>query len=180
MKILNFQERVDFVENVVNMCNVLVDDNGNDIFHPAIFDVAFRIYILKYFFDVDIEDMDVNALCELAYSEKYTKQLEDGEFDEVVIFNNQADSLKDACMIKIEQMHQEKMNNAILNKKDKLDELMDIIENWLNSMKDKLEGVDVNELTEAANKIVAMGNNQAQKDAIALKVVKGKKDKTNK
>lgn len=175
MKVLNFQERVDFVENVCNMCDVVVNDIGDNVFHPAVFDVAFKIYVMKYFFDVDIENKDVNELCELAYSKQYNEFESDMEFDDAVCFSNQIDSLKDACIMQIGHQHNELMVKALLNKKDRFDELVEFIENFLDNIENRLKDVDVKKLTTTANKIVAMSKDQPKKDAVALKVVKGKK-----
>lgn len=47
MKVLNFQERIDFVKEVIEMCTV------QDDYQPALFDVAFRLTCLKYFVGYD-------------------------------------------------------------------------------------------------------------------------------
>ena len=47
MKVLNFQERNEFLDEVVKACTIDGD------YQPALLDVVFRLTILKYFADYD-------------------------------------------------------------------------------------------------------------------------------
>lgn len=171
MKILNFQERINFVEDVVNMCNVAINDGEEEIYHPAMFDIAFITNVLKYFCDVDFSEINVDDLCEFCYECFDNPNCELA----TVWYSDQIDSLREACKELIDRNHKEYLTVALLNKKDRVDELVDFIEKWLEDVGDKLKEVDVKKLITTANKMASVANNTQKKNNVALKVVKGKK-----
>ena len=171
MKILNIQERVEFVEDVVDMCNVAINDEGDEVYHPAMFDIAFIANVLKYFCEIDLSKIDVDDLCEFCYG-----CLDDpGNEINTFWYSDQIDSLREACKEAIDHNHKEYLTVALLNKKDRIDELVEFIESWLEGIEDKLKDVDVKKLITTANKMANVANDTHKKDNVALKVVKGKK-----
>lgn len=165
-KILTMQDRVNFVEDVLEACNVEINNNGDKTYHPAVFDVVFKAYVLKYFVGVDLSNLSQDDLCELVYSQEYQEKLDN------LIWIEQVDSLKDACLAQIERSHNEYLTVALLNKKDRLDELVDYLENWLDDMSEKFKNVDAKKLVASVDKIAKIAKND--NDTVAKKTVKAK------
>lgn len=150
MKVLNFDERVKFVNEVVNSCDILVNDSKDPEYHPAAFDVVFRAFVLKYFHGLDLSAVAPDDLCDIVYSDK---------FDEDDMMSPQIIGLYEACREKIERAHKEFLIVALMNKLNFFDELVDTVDGWLIDMSDNLGEVDVNALMSTVDKLSGMKNN---------------------
>ena len=61
MKVLNFQERNEFLDEVVKACTIDGD------YQPALLDVVFRLTVLKYFADYDYRSEPQSEWPRIAY-----------------------------------------------------------------------------------------------------------------
>lgn len=164
MKILTMQERVNFVDDVLEACNIQINDNEDTLYHPVTFDVVFKAYVLKYFFDVDLSKYDQDELCEVVYGNEFCEQIDK------IYYSDQVDSLKVACLSQIDRSHKEYLTFALLSKKDRLDEFIDFIEDWLERVEKNLKNVDAKQLVKSVDKIASIVKND--NDTVAKKVAK--------
>lgn len=86
MKVLSFQERIDFVNEVVEMCTV------NDDYQPALFEAAFRLTCLKYFVGYDYRSEPQTEWPRIAY-DSFNLKIETAGCD-TAVFWDQYDSLE--------------------------------------------------------------------------------------
>lgn len=158
MKILNFQERVNFVSDVIDMCNITINDSNEKVYHSAMFDVAFRFNVIKYFIDPKIDETVAENLCDVVYGY---------DIDENIFSTPQIAGLKAACKSEISRSHQEFLTYAIMNKPNSFDELVDYIKEWFDSMSENFKNIDVDKLMDAVNKI-----SKLDKQDVALKIAR--------
>lgn len=163
MKILNFQERINFVNDVLNLCNVITDENPDGEYHPAVFDVAFRAYILKYFYDKDIAVDQVDKLCNIVYTV---------DFDENILSTPQVIGLYKACREKVDRAHKEFLTVALMNKQNSFDDFIQHLESLFNNVDDYFSNVDLDELKHLVEKLPTV-----DKESAAFKVVQYVKGK---
>lgn len=146
MKVLNFQERIDFVNDVIGGCQV------DDEYQPALFDVVFRLNVMKYFADVDYSAIPQSELTKCAY-EDYDSAVGD------VVSDAQIEGLRDACKEKINRQHHEFLTLATINKRDSFAELTDYIISYLDGMKAQMDGVDIKQLIDTASSLKDIDTN---------------------
>lgn len=164
MKILNFQERVNFVDDVVSMCNVIINDSEDKTYHPAMFDIAFRFNVIKYFVNAGVANDLPENICKFVY---------DYDLDDSILCTPQIIGLKEACKEEIDRSHKEFLAYAIMNKPSSFDELLDYIKEWLENIEEAFKDVDVDKLMEVANKL-----SEADKQQIATQIVKNSEKKS--
>lgn len=155
MKVLNFQERINFVEDVVNMCTVDGD------YQPALFDVAFRLNLLKYFVDYDFRSEPQSEWSRIAY-DTFNLWIEDGRLNSVG-FWDQYQSLENAVHERVQRSHNEFLALAICNKRDAFAEFVDYLENYLDDLKKSLGDFDVDQ---ASKVMTALLENQQEVAAV--------------
>lgn len=140
MKVLNFQERIDFVDEVIKMCTI------EDTYQPALFDVAFRLTCLKYFIDYDYRSELQTEWPRIAY-ESFNLKIGTAGCD-TAAFWDQYDSLEKAVHDRVERSHHEYLTLAICNKRDAFAEFIDYLKDYLDAAKENLKDFDVNQASQ--------------------------------
>lgn len=158
MKVLNFQERIDFVDEVIKMCTI------EDTYQPALFDVAFRLTFLKYFADYDYRSEPQSEWPRIAYESFDLKMEEHGRNSN--IFWDQYDSLEKAVHDRVERSHHEYLTLAICNKRDAFAEFIDYLKDYLDAAKKSLGDFDVNQ---ASQVMTALLDNKQEISAVLAK-----------
>ena len=158
MKVLSFQERIDFVDDVVKMCTV------EDTYQPALFDVAFRLNLLKYFTDYDFRSEPQSEWPRIAY-ESFNFKIEKAGCDRCE-FWDQYESLDEAVHERVQRAHNEYLTLAICNKRDAFAEFVDYLKDYLDEAKKSLDGFDVNQ---AAQVMTALLDNKQDVAAVLAK-----------
>ena len=146
MKVLNFQERIDFVEEVIKMCTV------EDTYQPALFDVAFRLTCLKYFTDYDYRSEPQSEWPRIAI-DSFNFKIDKAGCD-TAVFWDQYDSLEKAVHERVERSHREYLTLAICNKRDAMAEFIDYLKDYLDKAKASLDGFDVNQASEVMSALL--------------------------
>ena len=157
MKVLTFQERIDFVNDVIKMCTV------EDEYEPALFDVAFRLQAITYFVGADLTGKSQQELVELAVTGF------DGIFRDVFhdpVVEQQLGTLKEACEKKIDRMEQEFLTLVTVNKKDPLEDLVDYLKKYLDKAAEQLAKYDPEQVGEMVGEMQKLNRGET-----ALKVV---------
>lgn len=165
MKVLNFQERIDFVKEVIEMCTV------QDDYQPALFDVAFRLTCLKYFVGYDYRNEPQTEWPRIAY-ESFNLKIEAAGCD-TSTFWDQYDSLEKAVHEQIDRSHKEWLVlglcgklNEIIKKPDPISDFVDFMENYLNDVKGNLKDFDVEKFSEVTS---ALLDNKQEISAVLAK-----------
>ena len=142
MKVLNFQERNEFLDEVVKTCTIDGD------YQPALLDVVFRLTILKYFADYDYRSEPQSEWPRIAY-ESFNFKINKAGCD-TSAFWDQYDSLEKAVHEQIDRSHKEWLVlglcgklNEIIKKPDPISDFVDFMENYLNDVKGNLKDFDV-------------------------------------
>ena len=162
MKVLNFQERIDFVKEVIEMCTV------QDDYQPALFDVAFRLTCLKHFVGYDYRSEPQTEWPRIAY-ESFNLKIEAAGCD-TSAFWDQYDSLEKAVHDRVERSHHEYLTLAICNKRDAFAEFIDYLKDYLDAAKESLKDFDVNQ---ASQVMTALLDN---KDKVSAVLAEEKKE----
>lgn len=165
MKVLNFQERIDFVEEVIKMCTV------EDTYQPALFDVAFRLTYLKYFTDYDYRSEPQSEWPRIAI-DSFNFKIDKAGCD-TAAFWDQYDSLEKAVHERVERSHREYLTLAIcnkcdeiVNKRDALAEFVDFLESYLNDVKGDLKDFDTEKFSQVTS---ALLDNKQEISAVLAK-----------
>lgn len=158
MKVLNFQERIDFVDEVIKMCTI------EDTYQPALFDVAFRLTCLKYFIDYDYRSEPQTEWPRIAY-ESFNLKIGTAGCD-TAAFWDQYDSLEKAVHDRVERSHHEYLTLAICNKRDAFAEFVDYLKDYLDEAKKSLGDFDVNQ---ASQVMTALLDNKQEISAVLAK-----------
>mgnify|MGYP006978551004 FL=1 len=158
MKVLNFQERIDFVDEVIKMCTI------EDIYQPALFDVAFRLTCLKYFIDYDYRSEPQTEWPRIAY-ESFNLKIGTAGCD-TAAFWDQYDSLEKAVHDRVERSHHEYLTLAICNKRDAFAEFIDYLKDYLDAAKENLKDFDVNQASQVMS---ALLDNKQEISAVLAK-----------
>ena len=142
MKVLNFQERNEFLDEVVKACTIDGD------YQPALLDVVFRLTVLKYFADYDYRSEPQSEWPRIAY-ESFNFKINKAGCD-TSAFWDQYDSLEKAVHEQIDRSHKEWLVlglcgklNEIIEKPDPISDFVDFMENYLNDVKGNLKDFDV-------------------------------------
>lgn len=163
MKFLSLQQRVDFVYEVVKMTTV------DGVYHPALFDIIFRLVALKYFADTDYSELPQDEWAKTAYDD-WDRLFRASGCTQVEC--NQIESMREACEEQIKIEHEDALVFAQLNKKDALAELLALVEQYLKKSEEQLDGVNLNDLIAAAKTLTAV-----DKEAVALEIATNPKTK---
>lgn len=158
MKVLNFQERIDFVDEVIKMCTI------EDTYQPALFDVAFRLTCLKYFIDYDYRGEPQTEWPRIAY-ESFNLKIGTAGCD-TAAFWDQYDSLEKAVHDRVERSHHEYLTLAICNKRDAFAEFIDYLKDYLDAAKENLKDFDVNQASQVMS---ALLDNKQEISAVLAK-----------
>lgn len=158
MKVLSFQERIDFVNEVVEMCTV------NDDYQPALFEAAFRLTCLKYFVGYDYRSEPQTEWPRIAY-DSFNLKIETAGCD-TAVFWDQYDSLEKAVQERVRRSHNEYLALAICNKRDALAEFVDYLKDYMDKAKKNLEGFDVNQASQVMS---ALLDNKQEISAVLAK-----------
>ena len=158
MKVLNFQERIDFVDEVIKMCTI------EDTYQPALFDVAFRLTCLKYFIDYDYRSEPQTEWPRIAY-ESFNLKIGTAGCD-TAAFWDQYDSLEKAVHDRVERSHHEYLTLAICNKRDAFAEFIDYLKDYLDEAKKSLGDFDVNQASQVMS---ALLDNKQEISAVLAK-----------
>lgn len=158
MKVLNFQERIDFVDEVIKMCTI------EDTYQPALFDVAFRLTCLKYFVGYDYRSEPQTEWPRIAY-ESFNLKIGTAGCD-TAAFWDQYDSLEKAVHDCVERSHHEYLTLAICNKRDAFAEFIDYLKDYLDAAKESLKDFDVNQ---ASQVMTALLDNKQEISAMLAK-----------
>lgn len=94
---LTLKERIDFVDSVVDL------SKRNGHYDPALYDYAFRIAIVAYFTDTNVNDLDGEQLSNLAFSDDTTDLMNETPRKYIL------GTLNKACREKIEIERQQYM-----------------------------------------------------------------------
>lgn len=158
MKVLSFQERIDFVNEVVEMCAV------NDDYQPALFEIAFRLTCLKYFVGYDYRSEPQTEWPRIAY-DSFNLKVEAAGCD-TAVFWDQYDSLEKAVQERVHRSHNEYLALAICNKRDALAEFVDYLKDYLDEAKKSLGDFDVNHASQVMS---ALLDNKQEISAVLAK-----------
>ena len=152
MKVLNFQERNEFLDEVVKTCTIDGD------YQPALLDVVFRLTILKYFADYDYRSEPQSEWPRIAY-ESFNFKINKAGCD-TSAFWDQYDSLEKAVHEQIDRSHKEWLVLGLCGKLNK------IIENYLNDVRGNLNDFDVEKFSEVTS---ALLDNKQEISAVLAK-----------
>ena len=158
MKVLNFQERIDFIDEVIKMCTI------EDTYQPALFDVAFRLTCLKYFVGYDYRSEPQTEWPRIAY-ESFNLKIGTAGCD-TAAFWDQYDSLEKAVHDRVERSHHEYLTLAICNKRDAFAEFIDYLKDYLDAAKENLKDFDVNQASQVMS---ALLDNKQEISAVLAK-----------
>lgn len=165
MKYLNMQERVDFV-------NAVVDNATQDgVYLPALLDIYFRIQVLIDICGVDFDKISPDDYAREAYENFFEKYDMDDTSDE------QLTGLKEACKAEAKRRDDQMLALMLYQKKSGEDELFDTLNDYLTKASESLEGVDLKTLSESLGKLGAMDKEEISKKAAELIAVDFNKNK---
>lgn len=165
MKYLNMQERVDFV-------NAVVDNATQDgVYLPALLDIYFRIQVLIDICGVDFDKISPDDYAREAYENFFEKYDMDDTSDE------QLTGLKEACKAEAKRRDDQMLALMLYQKKSSADELFDTLNDYLTKASESLEGVDLKTLSESLGKLGAMDKEEISKKAAELIAVDFNKSK---
>lgn len=165
MKYLNMQERVDFV-------NAVVDNATQDgVYLPALLDIYFRIQVLIDICGVDFDKISPDDYAREAYENFFEKYDMDDTSDE------QLTGLKEACKAEAKRRDDQMLALMLYRKKSGADELFDTLNDYLTKASESLEGVDLKALSESLGKLGAMDKEEISKKAAELIAVDFNKNK---
>lgn len=165
MKYLNMQERVDFV-------NAVVDNATQDgVYLPALLDIYFRIQVLIDICGVDFDKISRDDYAREAYENFFEKYDMDDTSDE------QLTGLKEACKAEAKRRDDQMLALMLYRKKSGADELFDTLNDYLTKASESLEGVDLKALSESLGKLGAMDKEEISKKAAELIAVDFNKNK---
>ena len=158
MKVLNFQERNEFLDEVVKTCTIDGD------YQPALLDVVFRLTILKYFADYDYRSEPQSEWPRIAY-ESFNFKINKAGCD-TSAFWDQYDSLEKAVQERVQRSHDEYLALAICNKRDAFAEFIDYLKDYLDEAKKSLGDFDVNQASQVMS---ALLDNKQEISAVLAK-----------
>lgn len=165
MKYLNMQERVDFV-------NAVVDNATQDgVYLPALLDIYFRIQVLIDICGVDFDKISPDDYAREAYKNFFEKYDMDDTSDE------QLTGLKEACKAEAKRRDDQMLALMLYQKKSSADELFDTLNDYLTKASESLEGVDLKTFSESLGKLGAMDKEEISKKAAELIAVDFNKNK---
>lgn len=165
MKYLNMQERVDFV-------NAVIDNATQDgVYLPALLDIYFRIQVLIDICGVDFDKISPDDYAREAYENFFEKYDMDDTSDE------QLTGLKEACKAEAKRRDDQMLALMLYKKKSGADELFDTLNDYLTKASESLEGVDLKTLSESIGKLGAMDKEEISKKAAELIAVDFNKNK---
>lgn len=165
MKYLNMQERVDFV-------NAVVDNATQDgVYLPALLDIYFRIQVLIDICGVDFDKISPDDYAREAYENFFEKYDMDDTSDE------QLTGLKEACKAEAKRRDDQMLALMLYQKKSSADELFDTLNDYLTKASESLEGVDLKTFSESLGKLGAMDKEEISKKAAELIAVDFNKNK---
>ena len=165
MKYLNMQERVDFV-------NAVVDNATQDgVYLPALLDIYFRIQVLIDICGVDFDKISPDDYAREAYENFFEKYDMDDTSDE------QLTGLKEACKAEAKRRDDQMLALMLYQKKSSADELFDTLNDYLTKASESLESVDLKTLSESLGKLGAMDKEEISKKAAELIAVDFNKNK---
>ena len=165
MKVLNFQERNEFLDEVVKACTIDGD------YQPALLDVVFRLTVLKYFADYDYRGEPQSEWPRIAY-ESFNFKINKAGCD-TSAFWDQYDTLEKAVHEQIDRSHKEWLVlglcgklNEIIKKPDPISDFVDFMENYLNDVKGNLKDFDVEKFSKVTS---ALLDNKQEISAVLAK-----------
>ena len=123
MKVLNFQERNEFLDEVVKACTIDGD------YQPALLDVVFRLTVLKYFADYDYRSEPQSEWPRIAY-ESFNFKIDKAGCD-TSAFWDQYDSLEKAVHEQIDRSHKEWLVLGLCGKLNEIIEKPDPISDFV-------------------------------------------------
>ena len=165
MKYLNMQERVDFV-------NAVVDNATQDgVYLPALLDIYFRIQVLIDICGVNFDKISPDDYAREAYENFFEKYDMDDTSDE------QLTGLKEACKAEAKRRDDQMLALMLYQKKSSADELFDTLNDYLTKASESLEGVDLKTFSESLGKLGAMDKEEISKKAAELIAVDFNKNK---
>lgn len=169
MKVLNFHERNEFLDEVIKACTIDGD------YQPALLDVVFRLTVLKYFADYDYRSEPQSEWPRIAY-ESFNFKINKAGCD-TSAFWDQYDSLEKAVHEQIDRSHKEWLVlglcgklNEIIEKPDPISDFVDFMENYLNDVKGNLNDFDVEKFSEVTSALLD------NKQEISAALAKDKKE----
>lgn len=157
MKVLNFQERVDFVNKVVDICTI----EGE--FRPALFDVAYRMMVLEYFADVrfDPEQQDEWPIIVFEDWGRYNYEMRGLE--------EQLSGLREACLEEVKLASTRNQTAILMSREGWIDELVNSVSDYLEKAAAQLEDFDPKALAKTVKQL-----NKIDKDLMAVNAAKAK------
>lgn len=160
MKYLNMQERVDFV-------NAVVDNATQDgIFIPALLDIYFRIQVLIDICGVDFDKIPQEDYARVAYEDFFEKYEMDDTSDE------QLTGLKDACKAEAKRRDNQMLAYLIMNKSSSADDLLGSVANYLGKASEQIGDIDFEQILAALGKFDKIDSNAVAKEILKEKYVK--------
>ena len=150
MKYLTLQERVDFVNEVIQLCTV----SGE--YQPALFDLIFRVVARKYYLGTDYSNIQQSEWPEFAYENWESDFPGEINIDEL-------NGMKDACLERA-AVEQNPLNTFLV-----------MAAGILGKMEKNLDGIDMGTLTEAAKSLSRVPPKKLARAAIQYEKIKEKK-----
>ncbi len=156
MKYLNMQERVDFV-------NAVVDNATQDgVYIPALLDIYFRIQVLMDICGVDFDKIKPEDYARVAYEDFFEKYDMDDTSDE------QLTGLKEACKAEAKRRDDQILALMLYQKKSAADELFETLNDYLVKAERSLDGVDLKKLSDSLGKLGTLNKEEVTKQAAEL------------
>ena len=156
MKYLNMQERVDFV-------NAVVDNATQDgVYIPALLDIYFRIQVLMDICGVDFDKIKPEDYARVAYEYFFEKYDMDDTSDE------QLTGLKEACKAEATRRDDQILALMLYQKKSAADELFETLNDYLMKAERSLDGVDLKKLSDSLGKLGTLNKEEVTKQAAEL------------
>lgn len=156
MKYLNMQERVDFV-------NAVVDNATQDgVYIPALLDIYFRIQVLMDICGVDFDKIKPEYYARVAYEDFFEKYDMDDTSDE------QLTGLKEACKAEAKRRDDQILALMLYQKKSAADELFETLNDYLMKAERSLDGVDLKKLSDSLGKLGTLNKEEVTKQAAEL------------
>lgn len=156
MKYLNMQERVDFV-------NAVVDNATQDgVYIPALLDIYFRIQVLMDICGVDFDKIKPEDYARVVYEDFFEKYDMDDTSDE------QLTGLKEACKAEAKRRDDQILALMLYQKKSAADELFETLNDYLMKAERSLDGVDLKKLSDSLGKLGTLNKEEVTKQAAEL------------
>ena len=169
-KLISPSEFSEFVVDVIN--NMFVDDGYN----PTLKKLFIRINTIKYYTDLSLDELTLNELNDLCYSDFYYGVMDSISFDQYqdieLTINNYEEYFK-----QINYRHTPSNSDYVMNN---VSELVDLIKDFITGLFQNADKFNSENLEKLAPQLIAMKNGFNQEDFVKLVLDKMKSEEDGK